>query len=98
MCVCELCVMEIKTVLFDSLHNKWNINDSEFGIKVKGHRHVSIIIENTNGDIFGGYVSKEIGIKRFHFDEKSFVFSILNFIAAANIIYSPTLLLHFQIH
>ena len=72
----ELTGMKIKETLFDSNINKWSINDSEFDSRIKGHRHVCIVIEDLNNNIFGGYISKEIGIMRYHFDSKSFVFSM----------------------
>ena len=68
--------MKIKQTLFDSNIHKWNRNDSEFSSKLIEHRHVCIVVEDNNNNIFGGYISKEIGIEKFHFDSKSFVFSM----------------------
>ena len=68
--------MEIRRKLFDSNIHKWSKNDSEFGSKLKGHRNVFVVIEDTNGNIFGGYCSKQIGIRKLHYDSKSFVFSM----------------------
>ena len=67
--------MKIKQTLFDSNIHKWSINDSEFSSKLKGHRHIIIVIEDKNNNIFGGYCSKEIGLYKFHYDKNSFVFS-----------------------
>ena len=74
--ISELTGIKIETILFDSTLHKWNINDSEFGSRIKGHRHVCIVIEDNKNNIFGGYCSKEIGINKYHFDSKSFVFSM----------------------
>ena len=74
--ISEICGMEIKELLFDSFHHKWKQNKSEFGDKLKGHRNICVIIEDTKDNIFGGYCSKEIGLYKYHFDSKSFLFSI----------------------
>ena len=75
-CISDICQMKIKEIIFDTNKHKWNINDSEFGTKLKGHRNVCIVIEDKNNNIFGGYISKEIEINKHHFDSKSFVFSM----------------------
>ena len=72
----DVCGLKVKEKLFDSEIHKWNINDSEFGKKLKGRRYVCIVIEDTNNNIFGGYISKKIGINKYHYDSKSYLFSI----------------------
>ena len=72
----ELVGMEVKDIIFNSDKHKWSGNDNEFGKLMKGHRHICIIVEDMNDNIFGGYCSKEIGIRKYNFDEKSFVFSL----------------------
>ena len=42
----ELIGMKIKEILFDSNFHKWNKNNSEFGSRIKGHRHECIVIED----------------------------------------------------
>ena len=72
----ELTKMKVIETLFDGDIHKWNINNSEFGNRLKGHRNVCVVIEDRNNNVFGGYCSKEIGIDMFHFDFNSFVFSV----------------------
>ena len=74
--VSELCELRIKEKLFDSDIHKWSKNDSEFGSRLKGQRHVCVVIEDMNGNVFGGYCSKEVGIRKFNYDPKNFVFSM----------------------
>ena len=74
--LCELCEMEIKEMLFHSDIHRWSVNNSEFVEKVKGHRHVCVVIEDNNNNIFGGYVSKEIVINEWIIDQTAFVFSM----------------------
>ena len=73
----EMVGMETKEILFDSNIHKWNISDSDFGSNIKGHRHVCVVIEDTKQNIFGGYCSKQIGIDRYHYDEKGYLFSLM---------------------
>ena len=68
--------LQCNDLLFDSNIHDWSKNNSDFSSRIKGHRNVCILIEDTNGNIFGGYCSKEIGIDKYHFDSKSFVFSL----------------------
>lgn len=75
--ISKLCEMDIKTVLFDSLVNRWNKNDSEFGTNLKGKRNVCIVIHDVEGNVFGAFVSKEIRIEQYHFDSNSFLFSLV---------------------
>ena len=74
--VVSLCGMNINEKLFDSNIHKWNILKCEFGERVKGHRNVCIVIEDTNNNIFGGFCFKETKTEHFHFDPKGYVFSL----------------------
>ena len=40
--------------LFDYYLNKWSKNNSEFGSRLKGHKHVCVVIEDINGNILRG--------------------------------------------
>ena len=73
----DLCKMKIKSVLFDSDEHNWCKNDSEFDTKVKGHKNVCVVIADTEENIFGGFVSKEIGIRKYHYDPNACVFSLM---------------------
>ena len=75
-CLKDLCQLNVKSKLFDSNIHKWSIHNSDFTSKVKGHHHICIVIEDKNENVFGGYCSKEIGITKFHFDPKGFLFSV----------------------
>ena len=65
----------MESVLFDSNIHKWNKNDSEFSSKLNNKLKVMILIENNFGNIFGGYIEKEIKINQF-INEGTYVFSM----------------------
>ena len=57
--------------------DNWERNTSEFTRKIVGKENIILVIEDTNGNKFGHYLSQEI--KRawdFVYDEKAFVFSL----------------------
>ena len=68
--------MPIKEILFDSREHNWKINKVESDKKTKEHKDLMFVIEDTNGNGFGGYCWKEIKIGKFHFDSNSFLFSL----------------------
>ena len=64
-------------VLFDSRIHSWEKSTSEFGTKVKGKKNVAIIIEDMDGNIFGGYIVEEIGEQNVWVEDfNAFLFSI----------------------
>ncbi|BFU24127.1 predicted protein [Entamoeba histolytica] len=68
---------KIGNILFDSDNDNWNILTSVFDQKMMNKEHLIIIIEDTKGNKFGGYVNSKID-KCSHYidDSKSFVFSL----------------------
>ncbi|BFU19799.1 trichohyalin, putative [Entamoeba histolytica] len=67
----------ITNVIFDSDIDNWNINTSVFGQRIKGKEHLIIIIEDSRGNKFGGYVNSKIDkVGQWIYDSKSFVFSL----------------------
>ncbi|BFU23730.1 trichohyalin, putative [Entamoeba histolytica] len=67
----------INNILFDSDKDDWNKNTSVFDQRIKNKEHIIIIIEDSRGNRFGGYVSEQID-KTYYFinDSKSFLFSL----------------------
>ncbi|BFU23980.1 TLD, putative [Entamoeba histolytica] len=66
----------IYNILFDSDKDDWNRNTSVFGERVMNKEHIIIIIEDEDGNKFGGYVNSKIGTGEWIYDSKSFVFSL----------------------
>ncbi|BFU19755.1 trichohyalin, putative [Entamoeba histolytica] len=67
----------INNILFDSEINDWNVNTSVFDQRIKNKEHIIIIIEDEEGNKFGGYVNEKIDkIDDYTNDSKSFVFSL----------------------
>ncbi|GAB1221374.1 hypothetical protein ENUP19_0080G0011 [Entamoeba nuttalli] len=67
----------INNILFDSDVDDWNIGTSIFDQRIKNKEHIIIIIEDSEGNKFGGYVNSKIDkIHNFINDSKSFVFSL----------------------
>ncbi|BFU18161.1 hypothetical protein EHI8A_047030 [Entamoeba histolytica HM-1:IMSS-B] len=67
----------ISNILFDSNNDDWNISTSVFDQRILNKEHIIIIIEDEEGNKFGGYIHSKIDetderIK----DIRSFVFSI----------------------
>ena len=64
-------------VVFDSNKDDWSLNTSVFGDKVMNKSNLIIVIEDTNGNQFGGYVSVTINkYDFFHKDSNAFIFSL----------------------
>ncbi|BFU21579.1 trichohyalin, putative [Entamoeba histolytica] len=73
----ELSERRINNILFDSDIDDWNKNTSVFDQRIINKQHIIIIIEDEEGNKFGGYVNSKVDkvchdIK----DSKSFVFSL----------------------
>ncbi|BFU25482.1 trichohyalin, putative [Entamoeba histolytica] len=67
----------ISNILFDSDKDDWNKNTSVFDQRIKNKEHIIIIIEDTKGNKFGGYVNSKIDkVDDYIYDSKSFVFSL----------------------
>ena len=72
----SICPYEVQEIIFNSTTDDWSIDTSVFGKKLKGKSNVCIVIEDDRNNIFGGVITKKIGINHFHHDKNSFVFSI----------------------
>ncbi|BFU25178.1 trichohyalin, putative [Entamoeba histolytica] len=67
----------INNILFDSDIDDWNKNTSVFDQRIMNKEHIIIIIEDEEGNKFGGYVNSKIDkINDYINDSKSFVFSL----------------------
>ena len=47
-------------VIFNSDKDKWEYRNSEFSEKLVGKKNIVVVIEDTNGNKFGGYVGNVI--------------------------------------
>ena len=64
-------------IIFNSDKDNWNIKTSVFEGKVFNRSNVAVIIEDTNGNKFGGYVSSTIDkYEKWFNDANTFVFSL----------------------
>ena len=68
-------------ILFDSEKDNWLVNESKFDEKIKGKKQLVFWIENSNAEIFGYYLSTEIGNEdnsqiKSSIDTKSFLFNL----------------------
>ncbi|EMD43647.1 Hypothetical protein EHI5A_116970 [Entamoeba histolytica KU27] len=64
-------------ILFDSDKDDWNKNTSVFDRRIMNKEHIIIIIEDENGNKFGGYINSKIDkVICFINDPKSFLFSL----------------------
>ncbi|BFU25010.1 predicted protein [Entamoeba histolytica] len=68
---------KVGNILFDSDIDNWNKNTSVFDKRIKNKEHIMIIIEDSEGNKFGGYVSEKIDkVGGWINDSKSFIFSL----------------------
>ncbi|BFU20089.1 TLD, putative [Entamoeba histolytica] len=73
---------KVGNILFDSDKDNWNKNTSVFGERIMNKQHIILIIEDEEGNKFGGYVNSKIDkvgngfIGDYIYDSKSFVFSL----------------------
>ncbi|BFU21714.1 trichohyalin, putative [Entamoeba histolytica] len=73
----ELTEKRINNILFDSDKDDWNVNTSVFIQRIMNKEHIIIIIEDEDGNKFGGYVNSKIDkVESYIKDSKSFVFSL----------------------
>ncbi|BFU21509.1 trichohyalin, putative [Entamoeba histolytica] len=73
----ELTEKRINNILFDSDKDDWNKNTSVFDERIMNKEHIIIIIEDEDGNKFGGYVNEKIDkVDECIYDSKSFVFSL----------------------
>ncbi|BFU22821.1 trichohyalin, putative [Entamoeba histolytica] len=75
----ELTEKRINNIIFDSDKDDWNKNTSVFDQRIWNKEYVIIIIEDSEGNKFGGYVNSKIdkiGTGECINDSKSFVFSL----------------------
>ncbi|BFU26710.1 trichohyalin, putative [Entamoeba histolytica] len=67
----------ITNILFDSVIDGWNKNTSVFDKRIMNKQHIIIIIEDEEGNKFGGYVNEKIDeVDYCIYDSQSFVFSL----------------------
>ncbi|BFU25503.1 trichohyalin, putative [Entamoeba histolytica] len=68
----------INNILFDSDIDNWNKNTSVFDQRIWNKKHIIIIIEDSEGNKFGGYVNSKVDKVDgdYIYDSKSFVFSL----------------------
>ncbi|BFU26668.1 trichohyalin, putative [Entamoeba histolytica] len=67
----------ISDILFDSDKDDWNKYTSIFGERIWNKEDIIIIIEDTNGNKFGGYVNEKIDkVESWIYDSNAFVFSL----------------------
>ncbi|BFU21534.1 predicted protein [Entamoeba histolytica] len=68
---------KVGNILFDSDIDDWNKNTSVFDERVMNKEHIIIIIEDEDGNKFGGYVDSKIDKDGYDInDSKSFLFSL----------------------
>ncbi|BFU23339.1 predicted protein [Entamoeba histolytica] len=70
---------KVSNILFDSDIDDWNQGTSVFDQRIMNKEHIIIIIEDEEGNKFGGYVNEKIdkiGYCGYINDSKSFVFSL----------------------
>ncbi|BFU23053.1 predicted protein [Entamoeba histolytica] len=67
---------KVRSILFDSNIDDWNKNTSVFDQRIINKEHIIIIIEDEDGNKFGGYVNSKIDKYCYINDSKSFVFSL----------------------
>ncbi|BFU26023.1 trichohyalin, putative [Entamoeba histolytica] len=73
----ELTEKRINNILFDSDIDDWNKNTSVFNQRIMNKEHIIIIIEDEEGNKFGGYVNSKIDkVNSWIYDSKSFIFSL----------------------
>ncbi|BFU22383.1 trichohyalin, putative [Entamoeba histolytica] len=72
----ELTEKRISNILFDSDKDDWNKDTSVFIQRILNKKYIIIIIEDEEGNRFGGYVSEKIDKVSRIYDSKSFVFSL----------------------
>ncbi|BFU23534.1 trichohyalin, putative [Entamoeba histolytica] len=51
---------KVGNILFDSDKDDWNVNKSVFDQRIMNKEHIIIIIEDEEGNKFGGYVNSKI--------------------------------------
>ncbi|BFU24317.1 predicted protein [Entamoeba histolytica] len=68
---------KVGNILFDSDKDNWNRKTSVFDQRIKNKEHIIIIIEDEEGNKFGGYVNSKIDrVDDFINDSQSFLFSL----------------------
>ncbi|BFU23275.1 predicted protein [Entamoeba histolytica] len=67
----------INNIIFDSDKDNWKEDTSVFDQRIMNKEHIIIIIEDEEGNKFGGYVNSKIDkVGQWIYDSKSFVFSL----------------------
>ncbi|BFU24873.1 predicted protein [Entamoeba histolytica] len=68
---------KVGNILFDSDIDDWNESTSVFGERIMNKEHLIIMIEDEEGNKFGGYVNEKINkVDGYINDSQSFVFSL----------------------
>ena len=64
-------------IIFDSRAQNWSKSTSEFTTTLKGKKKIFIVINDMDGNIFGGFISKEItNENEWITDDNAFLFTI----------------------
>ena len=64
-------------IIFDSTIDDWNVNTSIFDSQIMNKSNVCIILEDEDGNIFGGYINERIGkYESYINDQNAFVFTL----------------------
>ncbi|BFU18597.1 trichohyalin, putative [Entamoeba histolytica] len=67
----------ISNILFDSDKDDWKVDTSVFIQRIMNKEHLIIIIKDSNGNKFGGYVHSKIDkTGQWIYDSNSFLFSL----------------------
>ncbi|BFU21029.1 trichohyalin, putative [Entamoeba histolytica] len=67
---------KISNIIFDSDKDDWNKNTSVFDQRIRNKEYIIIIIEDEEGNKFGGYVNEKINEDGWIYDSNSFLFSL----------------------
>ncbi|BFU26130.1 predicted protein [Entamoeba histolytica] len=68
---------KVGNIIFDSDNDNWNKDISVFDQRMMNKEYVIIIIEDEEGNKFGGYVDSKINkVDKWIYDSKSFLFSL----------------------
>ncbi|ELP87615.1 hypothetical protein EIN_146090 [Entamoeba invadens IP1] len=69
--------LKIESVIFDSNLDDWSVNSSVFSKKIANKSKVAVIVEDKNGNKFGGVVFNAIsGVDEWNTDPRAFLFTL----------------------
>ena len=56
----EFCDLTLLDVIFDSEYDNWSVSKSVFDQKIFGKENLVFVIEDTEGNLFGGFINSTI--------------------------------------